>query len=112
MKIAVVGAGPAGLFFSLLLKRKRPEHEIAVLEQNPRGATFGFGVVFSRGALEFLARDEPAMHARLSAARVATTGAKFHRGKVLWLLIQICKRPTRLSPGSLKRIRPSNRTKL
>ncbi len=68
MKIAVVGAGPAGLFFSLLLKRKRPEYEISVIEQNPRDATFGFGVVFSRGALQFLARDEPQMHARLAAA--------------------------------------------
>lgn len=68
MKIAVAGAGPAGLFFSLLLKRKRPDAEITVYEQNPRDATFGFGVVFSRGALEFLARDEPQMHARLSAA--------------------------------------------
>src|SRR5829696_2706980 len=68
MKIAVIGAGPAGLFFALLMKRKRPADEIVVLEQNPRDATFGFGVVFSRGALEFLARDEPQMHARLSAA--------------------------------------------
>jgi 2-polyprenyl-6-methoxyphenol hydroxylase-like FAD-dependent oxidoreductase len=68
MRIAVVGAGPAGLFFSLLLKRKRPDVQVTVYEQNPRDATFGFGVVFSRGALEFLARDEPQMHARLSAA--------------------------------------------
>lgn len=68
MKIAIVGAGPAGLFFALLMKRSRPGDELLVLEQNPRDATFGFGVVFSRGALEFLARDEPAMHARLSAA--------------------------------------------
>jgi 2-polyprenyl-6-methoxyphenol hydroxylase-like FAD-dependent oxidoreductase len=68
MRIAVVGAGPAGLFFSLLAKRRRPEAEITVFEQNPRDATFGFGVVFSRGALEFLARDEPQMHARLTAA--------------------------------------------
>ena len=68
MKVSVVGAGPAGLFFSLLLKRKRPDAEITVVEQNARDATFGFGVVFSRGALEFLARDEPQMHARLSAA--------------------------------------------
>jgi 2-polyprenyl-6-methoxyphenol hydroxylase-like FAD-dependent oxidoreductase len=68
MRVAVVGAGPAGLFFSLLLKRRRPDAEVTVYEQNPRDATFGFGVVFSRGALEFLARDEPAMHARLTAA--------------------------------------------
>jgi 2-polyprenyl-6-methoxyphenol hydroxylase-like FAD-dependent oxidoreductase len=68
MRIAVAGAGPAGLFFSLLLKRKRPDFGISVFEQNPRDATFGFGVVFSRGALEFLARDEPQMHRRLAAA--------------------------------------------
>jgi 2-polyprenyl-6-methoxyphenol hydroxylase-like FAD-dependent oxidoreductase len=68
VRIAIVGAGPAGLFFARLMKRRRPRDEIAVIEQNPRGATFGFGVVFSRGALEFLARDEPQMHARLAAA--------------------------------------------
>ena len=68
MRIAVVGAGPAGLFFALLMKRQRPRDSIVVMEQNPRDATFGFGVVFSEGALEFLARDEPEMHARLSAA--------------------------------------------
>src|SRR5207249_2339898 len=55
MRIAVVGAGPAGLCFSLLLKRRWPKDEIVVIEQNPRDATFGFGVVFSRGALESLA---------------------------------------------------------
>ena len=68
MRIAVVGAGPAGLLFSLLVKRQRPQDEIVVVEQNTRDATFGFGVVFSRGALEFLSRDEPAMHATLAAA--------------------------------------------
>jgi len=68
MRVAVVGAGAAGLFYSLLLKRRRPDAEVTVYEQNPRDATFGFGVVFSRGALEFLARDEPQMHARLTAA--------------------------------------------
>jgi len=71
MKVAVVGAGPAGLFFSLLLRRKRPDAQVTVYEQNARDATFGFGVVFSRGALEFLARDEPQMHARLAAAMEA-----------------------------------------
>jgi 2-polyprenyl-6-methoxyphenol hydroxylase-like FAD-dependent oxidoreductase len=68
MRIAVVGAGPAGLFFALLMKRARPADEILVMEQNPRDATFGFGVVFSRGALGFLERDEPQMHGRLAAA--------------------------------------------
>ena len=66
MKIIVVGAGPAGLLFALLTKRRRPGDEITVLEQNAADATFGFGVVFSRGALEFLSRDEPRMHAELA----------------------------------------------
>ena len=68
MKIFVIGAGPAGLLFALLAKRRNPAHEIVVLEQNAADATFGFGVVFSRGALEFLSRDEPQMHAGLSRA--------------------------------------------
>ena len=47
MKVAVEGGGPAGLYLSLLLKKTRPEHEIVVLERNPVGATYGWGVVFS-----------------------------------------------------------------
>ena len=42
-----MGGGPAGLYLSLLLKRARSEHEIVVLERNPSGATYGWGVVFS-----------------------------------------------------------------
>jgi anthraniloyl-CoA monooxygenase len=54
MKIAVIGAGPAGLYFSLLAKKHNPAHEIDVYEQNPEGATYGWGVVFSDVGLAFL----------------------------------------------------------
>ncbi len=47
MKVAVVGGGPAGLYFALLLKKADPAHQVTVLERNPPGATFGWGVVFS-----------------------------------------------------------------
>ena len=67
MRIHIVGAGPAGLLFALLAKRRRPEADIRVIEQNPRDATFGFGVVFSHGALEFLARDLPQMYVTLTS---------------------------------------------
>jgi len=68
MRIAVVGAGAAGLLFSLLVKRRFPAWEVDAFEQNPEGATYGFGVVFSDGALAFLERDEPALSGVLEAA--------------------------------------------
>lgn len=54
MKIAIVGAGPAGLYFAYLMKKANAAHDIQVVEQNPKGATYGFGVVFSDAALTHL----------------------------------------------------------
>ena len=62
MKVLVAGAGPAGLYFSYLLKRRDPRCEIRIVEQNAPEATFGFGVVFSDRALEFLQADDPATY--------------------------------------------------
>src|SRR5216110_2539859 len=47
MKVAILGGGPAGLYFSLLMKKANPEHEVTVLERNQPDDTFGWGVVFS-----------------------------------------------------------------
>ena len=67
MRIAIAGAGPAGLHLAALLRARRPEARIRVVEQAPEGATFGFGVVFSDRALDFLRADDPLTHAALSA---------------------------------------------
>ncbi|MBL8288642.1 MAG: FAD-dependent monooxygenase [Rubrivivax sp.] len=61
MKIRIVGAGPAGLCFASLMKRADRSHDIAIVERSPRDATWGFGVVFSDRALEFLRADDEAL---------------------------------------------------
>lgn len=66
MKIRILGAGPAGLAFAAAMKRQDPAHNIVVFERNPRGATWGFGVVFSDRALEFLRADDEALYALLT----------------------------------------------
>ena len=51
MRIVIVGGGPAGLYFGLLMKKVDAAHEVTVLERNPPDATFGWGVVFSEETL-------------------------------------------------------------
>jgi anthraniloyl-CoA monooxygenase len=58
MKIAVIGGGPGGLYFSILTKKAMPDCQIDVYERNKADDSFGFGVVFSDETLsEFLSRD-------------------------------------------------------
>jgi 2-polyprenyl-6-methoxyphenol hydroxylase-like FAD-dependent oxidoreductase len=59
MRIAVLGGGPAGLYFSYLWKSRHPRAELELFEQNAADATFGFGVVFSDRALDFMREDDP-----------------------------------------------------
>jgi len=55
VKFHITGAGPSGLFLAYLLKRSNATHTVRVFEQNRPDVTFGFGVVLSGRALQFLA---------------------------------------------------------
>lgn len=65
MRIAILGAGPAGLYLATLIKRRDAGADVTVIEQNPPDATFGFGVVFSDRALDFLRTDDEATYAAI-----------------------------------------------
>ncbi|MGO4712733.1 FAD-dependent monooxygenase [Bradyrhizobium sp. 2TAF24] len=59
MRMAVLGGGPGGLYAAYLWKSRHPGDEVVLFEQNPTGVTWGFGVVFSDQALDFLRADDP-----------------------------------------------------
>ena len=59
MKIACIGAGPAGLYFAISMKLRDPSHEIEIFERNAPGVTFGWGVVFSDLTVENITANDP-----------------------------------------------------
>ncbi len=59
LRIAVIGAGPGGLYFGALARQLNPEHEITIWERNAPDDTFGFGVVLSEKALNGIERADP-----------------------------------------------------
>ncbi|HXX07811.1 MAG TPA: FAD-dependent monooxygenase [Pseudolabrys sp.] len=82
MRIAILGAGPAGLYLAYLIKRRRPKADVTVIEQNPPDATFGFGVVFSDRALEFLREDDSDTYAAIVPHMESWTDITIvHRGE-------------------------------
>ncbi|PWT74043.1 MAG: bifunctional salicylyl-CoA 5-hydroxylase/oxidoreductase [Proteobacteria bacterium] len=65
MNIVCIGGGPAGLYFSILMKQADPAHRITVLERNRPDDTFGWGVVFSDATLGNFAAADPETHAQI-----------------------------------------------
>ncbi|GAA1030972.1 bifunctional salicylyl-CoA 5-hydroxylase/oxidoreductase [Virgisporangium ochraceum] len=65
MRIAVIGGGPGGLYFSALAQQLGPGHEITVWERNAADDTFGFGVVFSDETLGGIEHADRAVFAAM-----------------------------------------------
>lgn len=68
MKIHIIGGGPAGLYFAILMKKADPAHDITISERNGPADTFGWGVVFSGKTLANLKQADDLSHARITQA--------------------------------------------
>lgn len=68
MKIVVVGGGPAGLYFSILMKKAWPDSRIQLFERNRSDDTFGWGVVFSDETLGGFQEADPETYEAITGA--------------------------------------------
>jgi anthraniloyl-CoA monooxygenase len=83
MRIAVVGGGPGGLYFSILMRRVAPDWPVTVIERNRARDAFGFGVVFSDETLTVFEHADPLSYAAVTDRFVRWTDIDIHhRGNV------------------------------
>src|SRR5690242_10251758 len=87
MKIVILGAGPAGLYAGLLIKKANPTHDITIVERNPADVTYGWGVVFSDRTLASFQRAD------------YTTYEQIRDQFVIWDAIDISYRGTTIRCG-------------
>jgi anthraniloyl-CoA monooxygenase len=84
MRIVSIGGGPSGLYFSLLMKKADPGHDITVVERNRADDTFGFGVVFSDATLESFADADRESYTAITGSFAHWDAIDIHyRGEVL-----------------------------
>src|SRR5437016_13216006 len=66
MKIKIIGGGPAGMYFAILMKKADTARDIIVYERNGPDDTFGWGVVFSGKTLANLRAADEVSHAEIT----------------------------------------------
>jgi anthraniloyl-CoA monooxygenase len=66
VRITIIGAGPAGLYFALLMKKLDPRHEVRIFERDAPGDTYGWGIVFSGQTLTFLKERDAESHREIT----------------------------------------------
>ncbi len=78
MRIAVVGGGPGGLYFSILMRKVAPDCEITVFERNAPTDAFGFGVVFSDETLTVFEHADPESYSAIAEQFARWTDIDIH----------------------------------
>ena len=108
MKIVSVGGGPAGLYFSILIKQAYPATAVTVYERNRPDDTYGWGVVFSDETLGQFEKADPQTYVAITSqfkywrdvetfyrgTRTVSTGhgfAALSRRRLLRILHQRCR---------------------
>jgi anthraniloyl-CoA monooxygenase len=82
VRILIVGGGPAGLYFALLMKQLDPPSAVTVLERDGPDDTFGWGIVFSDQTFDYLREsDRPSYEAITAACQRWDNVVIVHRGE-------------------------------
>ncbi|MDE3087927.1 MAG: TIGR03618 family F420-dependent PPOX class oxidoreductase [Chloroflexota bacterium] len=82
MKVNIIGGGPAGLYFAILLKQQDAAHTITLYERDAPTDTFGFGVVFSQKTMNLLRENDPESYAEITPVTESWDHvAVVHRGE-------------------------------
>jgi anthraniloyl-CoA monooxygenase len=82
MKIKIIGGGPAGMYFAILMKSAFAGHQITIYERNGPDDTFGWGVVFSGKTLSNLKTADEPSHAEITRNFAAWDNVDVaHRGE-------------------------------
>jgi anthraniloyl-CoA monooxygenase len=81
MRVNVIGGGPAGLYFAILMKAADPTHDITVFERNGPNDTFGWGVVFSGKTMANLHAADAETHEEITRTFEAWDNVDVVHGK-------------------------------
>lgn len=84
MKITILGGGPAGLYFAILMKGHDPSHDVTIYERDKPGDTFGWGIVFSDQTFGYLSdNDKPSFDGIVSRCQIWDKVIIVHRGETI-----------------------------